>query len=217
MAILSFHPVKHIATGEGGMVLTNNEDLYDKLKLFRSHGIVRSYEGLMDDREQEPWYYEMVSLGFNYRLTDIQAALGISQFKRIQENLVQRNELAKEYGEAFEHNSAVILPPQIGFDILNDPLAPNIHSYHLYTLRLSNPQKRLEFYHYLHNHGILAQIHYIPVHWHPFYRETFGYKIGDYPKAEEYYASEISIPMYHNMKAEDKQYIIDIINNYKDR
>lgn len=217
MAILSFHPVKHIATGEGGMVLTNNQELYDRLKLFRSHGIVKNYDNRTNDQVQGPWYYEMVSLGFNYRLTEIQAALGISQFKRIQENLVQRNEIAKEYGEAFKYNSTVIIPPQIGFDILKDPLAENIHSYHLYTLRLSNPEKRLDFYYYLHKHGILAQIHYIPVYWHPFYRDAFGYKMGDYPKAEEYYASEISIPMYHNMKNEDKQYIIDIVNNYKDK
>lgn len=209
MAILSFHPVKHVATGEGGMVLTNNEELYKKLILFRSHGITKERE-LMEGYDG-PWYYEMISLGYNYRMTDIQAALGISQFKRMDENLKQRNQTAERYDEAFAENGKLITPPQIGFEILKNDKASNIHAYHLYTLRLTDPEQRLGFYHYLHEHGILAQIHYIPVSWQPYYRKHFGYKKGEFPNAELYYASEVSIPMYHNMKEEDREYIIDTI------
>lgn len=212
MAILSFHPVKHIATGEGGMVLTNNEELYNKLILFRSHGITKNPELLTENHG--PWYYEMISLGYNYRMTDIQAALGISQFERINENLRQRNELAQKYNEAFSDNAKLILPPQIGFEIITDDNVQNVHSYHLYNMRLTDPDKRLEFYNYLHENGILAQIHYIPVHLLPYYRKRFGFKEGDFPIAEMYYNSEISIPMYHNMQQEDRDYIIKVVNAF---
>ncbi|MCB6992351.1 UDP-4-amino-4,6-dideoxy-N-acetyl-beta-L-altrosamine transaminase [bacterium 210820-DFI.6.37] len=209
MAILSFHPVKHIATGEGGMVLTNNEELYRKLSLFRTHGITKSPELLEDN--QGPWYYEMISLGFNYRMTDIQAALGISQFKRIDNNLRQRNQIAKIYNEELLTLDGMILPPNVGFEILEDASARSIHSYHLYTLRLESFYDRYKVYAYLHEHGIMAQIHYIPVHLQPYYRQHFGYQKGDYPNAEKYYNGEISLPMYHNMEFGDLEYIIDTI------
>jgi len=215
MAILSFHPVKHIATGEGGMVLTNNEELYKKLLLFRSHGITKDSKLL--NKNDGPWYYEMQSLGYNYRMSDIHAALGISQFKRVNDNLISRNKTAKIYNDAFENLDFLIIPPNIGFNILKTKDATktdNIHAYHLYTLRLKNPAKRLEFYTYLHEKGIMAQIHYVPVHMQPYYMVNFGYKQGDFPNAENYYASEISIPMYHNITVEDRQYVIDTITAF---
>lgn len=213
MAVLSFHPVKHVATGEGGMVLTNNEELHHRLSLFRTHGITKE-PGLLLENDG-PWYYEMISLGYNYRMADMQAALGISQFRRIKENLKQRNETAETYQNAFSQNNNLIVPPEVGFDVLTDSAAENIHAYHLYTLRVKEPKVRPDFYAYLHQKGILAQIHYIPVHLQPYYKKQFGYKRGDFPNAESYYASEISIPMYHNMDKADRDYVIDTIRAYK--
>lgn len=213
MAILSFHPVKHVAAGEGGMVLTNSEKLYRKLVLFRTHGITKDPAVL--SMNPGPWYYEMVSLGFNYRLTELQAALGISQFKRIKQNLKQRNEIAKAYQEVFSQSGIFITPPELGFQILNDVEADHIHAYHLYTLRLKDNSKRLDFYNYLHQQGVLAQVHYIPVHLQPYYKQRFGYRQGDFPNAEMYYSGEVSIPMYHNMDQDDRSYIIETVLKYK--
>ena len=144
MAILSFHPVKHIATGEGGMVLTNHKELYDKLLLFRTHGITKD-PSLMEEPDG-PWYYEMQSLGYNYRLSDIHAALGISQFERINDNLKRRNEIAQKYNEAFSKKEGLIIPPDMGFEIIDNESAEDVHAYHLYTLRLDNRDKRSAFY-----------------------------------------------------------------------
>jgi len=211
MAILSFHPVKHITTAEGGMVLTNSKELYQKLTLFRTHGITKNPEVM--NHNEGPWYYEMKSLGWNYRLSDVHAALGSSQFERIGENLKRRNEIAKYYNEQLGDLPHFIIPPDMGFSILDSDNAPNIHSYHLYTLRLADEKKRLELYTYLHENGILAQIHYIPLHWQPYYQGRFGYKKGDFPKAEIYYSSEISIPMYHGMEDADVEYVVERIKN----
>ena len=213
LAILSFHPVKHITTGEGGMVLTNDQELYDRLLLFRTHGITKDPARM--DRCDGPWYYEMQSLGFNYRLSDIHAALGISQFDRINENLKKRNRIAKAYQEAFSGKTGLILPPGVGFDVIKDDDAENIHAYHLYTLRVADADRRLDFYTYLHDNGILAQVHYIPLHLQPYYQRRFGFRRGDFPKAEAYYDSEVSIPMYHGMEESDLEYVIDKILSYE--
>lgn len=212
MAILSFHPVKHITCGEGGMVLTNNKALYEKLVMFRTHGITKDPKWL--SHNDGPWYYEMQSLGYNYRLSDIHAALGMSQFDRIQDNLKKRNQIAKIYNDSFQSNAALVIPPDCGFEILENDHAGNIHSYHLYTLRIANADKRLDFYTYLHNKGILAQIHYIPLHLQPYYQMNYGYREGDFPNAEQYYRSEVSIPMYHGMEDDDISYVIDKIISY---
>lgn len=209
MAILSFHPVKHITTGEGGMVLTNDEELHRKLLLFKSHGITKDPSQL--SHNDGGWYYEMQSLGYNYRLPDINAALGTSQFERINENLRRRNEIAKRYDEAFCYNEDLILAPSLGFEILCREDAADIHSYHLYTLRLVDGEKRLKFYNYLHDVGIMAQIHYIPLYKQPYYKQHFGYREEDFPNAEKYYKSEISIPMFHGMKNEEQEYVIEKI------
>ena len=214
-AILSFHPVKHVATGEGGMVLTNSRDIYDRLIMFRTHGITRD-EAILS-RCDGPWYYEMVSLGFNYRMTEMQAALGISQFKRLYENLRQRNEVAKFYMDSLADIGGLIMPPDVGFEILESKEPENIHAYHLFTLRVRNPEDRKPLYDFLHENGILAQIHYIPLHFMPYYQKNFGYKEGDCPEAEKYYRSEISIPMFHNMEKEDMEYVAEKIKEFYNR
>jgi UDP-4-amino-4,6-dideoxy-N-acetyl-beta-L-altrosamine transaminase len=213
VAILSFHPVKHITTGEGGMVLTNDKDIYEKLLLFRSHGITKD-EGLLTEHHG-PWYYEMVSLGYNYRMSDIQAALGICQFERLQSNLVSRNHLAKYYEENLSKCEFLRLPLNVGFDASMD--AGTIHAYHLYPVTLMNEKERRPFYDYLHSQGIMAQIHYIPIHLQPYYKNKYGYKKGDYPVAEQYYNTEVSVPMYHNMSEEDREYIVHTIWEYDKR
>ena len=215
VAILSFHPVKHITTGEGGMALTNDEDIYKKLLLFRTHGIIKEKDLLM--RNDGPWYYEMIDLGFNYRMSDIQSALGISQFKRINKNLYDRNSVAKFYTDELGNNEVYILPPNVGFDILdhsNLDDVKDIHSYHLFNLRVKDKKYRKKLYDFLRENGILAQIHYIPVYFMPYYKESFGYSEGLCPNAEEYYYSEISIPMYHNMKQEDTEYVIQKLKEF---
>jgi UDP-4-amino-4,6-dideoxy-N-acetyl-beta-L-altrosamine transaminase len=209
MAMLSFHPVKHIATGEGGMILTNNPDYYEKLLLFRSHGITKNKNLLLENHG--PWYYEMQCLGYNYRMTEMQAALGISQFKRIEENILSRNRAAKFYGSKLKECKGIELPPEIGFEVVGNSLASNIHAYHLYPIIVSNPNLREPLYNYLHENNILAQIHYIPVHLQPYYRDKYGYESGDFPLSEAYYDREISIPMFHNISVEELQFVVDKI------
>ncbi|MBR0308445.1 MAG: UDP-4-amino-4,6-dideoxy-N-acetyl-beta-L-altrosamine transaminase [Mogibacterium sp.] len=209
MAILSFHPVKHVTTGEGGMVLTNSDELNEKLRLFRTHGITRDADKLR--KNDGPWYYEMQSLGYNYRLTDFQAALGLSQFSRIKENLAARNKIAARYHDELSGCELFDLPPQLGFDAEGD----TVHSYHLFTVRCHTPEIRKALHAYLRENGIFAQIHYVPVHLHPYYRDNFGFKDGDFPEAEAFYAGEISLPMYHSMTEEEQGFVIETIKKFK--
>lgn len=209
MAMLSFHPVKHIATGEGGMILTNNLEFYNKLLLFRSHGITKDKSLLTENHG--PWYYEMQCLGYNYRMTEMQAALGSSQFMRIDENILSRNKAAEFYESKLKDCKGIKLPPSVGFEIIQNPGATNIHAYHLYPIIVENPNLREPLYAYLHENGILAQIHYIPVHLQPYYKTTYGFKSGDFPLAEAYYDREISLPMFHNISLEELQFVVDKI------
>lgn len=211
-AILSFHPVKHIAAGEGGMVLTNRKDVYEKLALFRTHGITKDPARLI--KNDGPWYYEMQSLGYNYRITDMQCALALSQFKRLKENIKSRNRLAQRYKEALQDIKQIILPPDIGFEYCTNEKCDNIHSYHLFTICISDKNERKRFVEYMHENGILVQIHYIPVHLQPYYKETYGYKLGDCPAAEEFYEREVSLPMYHTLTDEDQDYVIEKIREF---
>ena len=204
LAIFSFHPVKHIASGEGGMITTNNEELYQKLLMLRTHGIVKSNELYTNSiefaggKDTYPlWYMEMQELGFNYRLTDFQAALGLSQLKRADEGLQRRREIAKTYYEAFKNKS--FIKGQSG--------VVEGHAYHLYIIEVEN---RLELYNYLRTKNIFAQIHYIPCHLMPYYRE-FGWKEGDMPKAEKYYKHCISLPMYPTLTEQEQQFVIENI------
>ena len=209
MAILSFHPVKHVTTGEGGMVLTNSKELCEKLKLFKSHGITRDPDKL--EKNDGPWYYEMQSLGYNYRITDFQAALGLSQFSRMKENIAARNRIAKKYHDSLKDCDFMSLPPNLGFD----PEGETVHSYHLFTIRTDSEKTRLELYNYLRSKGIFVQVHYGPLHLQPYYRHNFAFKEGDCPEAEAFYKCELSLPMYHSMTDEDFDYVVETIKAFK--
>jgi UDP-4-amino-4,6-dideoxy-N-acetyl-beta-L-altrosamine transaminase len=195
LAIFSFHPVKHIACGEGGMITTNDEQLYKKLLLLRSHGITKD-ASLMHENHGG-WYYEMQELGYNYRLTDFQAALGISQLKRLDSSLNRRNEIAKRYNEAFKNSS--IITPKVECDVY--------HAYHLYVIQV---EKRLELYNYLRGKNIFSQVHYIPVHALPYYQKQ-GWRKGDFPVAENLYSKCLSLPMYPTLTEEEQEYVIKTV------
>jgi UDP-4-amino-4,6-dideoxy-N-acetyl-beta-L-altrosamine transaminase len=195
LSVFSFHPVKHIAAGEGGMITTNNERLYRKLLNLRTHGIQQDYSKLTENHG--PWYYEMQELGFNYRLTDIQAALGISQLKRMKQNLSKRHQIAQKYDKAFKNTS--ILVPKVNRDVF--------HAYHLYVI-LSNERDKL--HNYLRQSNIMAQIHYIPIHFQPYYRDQ-GWQKGDLPVAESYYQQCLSIPIYPSLTDSEQNYVIQKI------
>jgi UDP-4-amino-4,6-dideoxy-N-acetyl-beta-L-altrosamine transaminase len=199
LAIFSFHPVKHIATGEGGMITTNNKALYDKLILLRTHGITRDSSLLFDNHGA--WYYEMQELGYNYRMTDILCALGISQLKRANAGLERRKAIAKKYDFEFTNNTNVKTPKYL-----------DGHAFHLYILEVND---RLGLYNYLRSKNIFAQIHYIPVHTMPYYKKL-GLKSGDYPVSEEYYSKCISLPMYPTLTDVEQRYVIDTILEYFD-
>ncbi|EGO62287.1 UDP-4-keto-6-deoxy-N-acetylglucosamine 4-aminotransferase [Acetonema longum DSM 6540] len=190
MTVLSFHPVKIITTAEGGMVLTNREDLYEKLLLLRSHGITRNPAKMVGD-SHGPWYYQQVDLGFNYRLTDLQAALGCSQLQRIDEFVARRQVLAARYNQALSR-----LPLTIPYQ------HPDAYSaYHLYVIRLHTGKlrkTRRQIFEELVGAGINVNLHYIPVHTQPYY-QRLGFKPGDFPRAEQYYQEAISLPMYFGL------------------
>jgi len=207
LAIFSFHPVKHIASGEGGMITTNDENLYKKLLTLRTHGIVKNndlYSNSIEfagGKEDYPlWYMEMQTLGYNYRITDFQAALGNSQLKRADQGIAQRREIARMYNEAFQDKNYV--KGQSGY--------VEGHAYHLYVLEVED---RLGLYNYLRTKNIFAQIHYIPCHLMPYYR-AFGWKEGDRPHAENYYKHCISLPMYPTLSTEEQLYVIDCVDEY---
>ena len=195
MTTFSVHPVKHITTGEGGMILTNNDRLYQRLKLFRTHGITRD-DKLMT-KNDGPWYYEQLELGFNYRITDIQCALGISQMDKLPEFLNRRKNIAARYNEAFADNDNIQIPYQeSGCD----------NAWHLYVIRMKNG-KRKEVFEKLRKAGIGVNVHYIPVYQHPYYR-NHGYKDTICSNAEEYYKECISLPLYPGLKDEEQGYVI---------
>ena len=212
LAIFSFHPVKHITSGEGGMITTNREDLYKKLLELRTHGITRNKELFLNDvatasgnasllnSDYPGWYMEMQELGYNYRLTDFQAALGTSQLKKADKGLKRRREIAKKYTDAFAGKKW--LKGQSG--------SIEGHAYHLYVIEAEN---RLGLYNYLKSKYIFTQVHYIPVHQMPYYKNQ-GYKPGDYPNAEKYYSSCLSLPMYPTLTSKEQNFVIDCINSF---
>lgn len=195
LAIFSFHPVKHIACGEGGMITTNNKELYDKLLILRTHGITKDPALLKENHGG--WYYEMQQLGYNYRLTDFQAALGSSQLKRADEGLERRKEIAANYDKAFAGTSIKTFPVSNA----------DGHAYHLYIIHTEN---RKGLYDHLREHTIFAQVHYIPVHLQPYYKHL-GFKKGDFPKSENYYDGCLSIPMFPSLKELEQEYVINKI------
>lgn len=198
LAIFSFHPVKHIASGEGGMVTTNDEKLYNKLLKLRTHGITKD-PNLMHKNEGG-WYYEMQELGYNYRITDFQAALGTSQLKRADAGLARRREIAQTYFDAFKTNQHT--KGQSG--------VVEGHAYHLYIIEID---KRKELYDYLRSKDIFCQVHYIPVHTLPYYK-NLGWKQGDFINAENYYQGCLSLPMYPTLTKEEQTFVIDTINSF---
>ncbi len=193
-AVFSFHPVKHIATGEGGMITTNNEELYKKLLLFRTHGITKD-PTLMSKHDGE-WYYEMIELGYNYRITDIQAALGISQLKRADEGIKRRHEIAEKYNKAFCNIKGITIP------FLEKGVS---HAYHLYIIQVEN---RIGLYNFLKKNQIHTQVHYIPLHHMPYYQQ-FKNESGNLPIAETYYNHCLSLPMFPILTDEEQNYIIN--------
>ncbi|WP_186758630.1 UDP-4-amino-4,6-dideoxy-N-acetyl-beta-L-altrosamine transaminase [Echinicola salinicaeni] len=207
LAIFSFHPVKHIAAGEGGMITTNDEKLYQKLLALRTHGIVKNdslYTNTIEfsgGKDSYPlWYMEMQDLGYNYRLTDFQAALGLSQLGRANEGVEKRRQIAERYYETFKNASFMI--GQSG--------VVEGHAYHLYVIEVED---RLGLYNHLREKQVFAQIHYIPTHLMPYYKQ-FGWKEGDMPNAERYYRNCLSLPMFPTLSAIDQNRVIDIIKGY---
>ncbi len=212
LAIFSFHPVKHIACGEGGMITTNNKELYEKLLVLRTHGITRKQDDFKNEaawangnaavstNTYPGWYMEMQELGYNYRLTDFQAALGISQLQRAEQGLIKRRNIAARYAAAF--NGKKWLLGQSG--------SVEGHAYHLYIIETED---RLGLYNYLRTKSIFAQVHYIPAHLMPYYKQT-GYKEGDMPNAEKYYSRCLSLPMYPTLTEQEQDYVIKTISSF---
>jgi perosamine synthetase len=207
MTVFSFHPVKHLATGEGGMVTTDRADFAETLRRFRNHGISSEARRRQTDGQ---WHYEMVLLGFNYRLTDIACALGLSQLNKLDTNLARRREIAARYAAAFR-NVAGITPPAVRADV--NP------AWHLYPIRL-NLEKltadRRQIFRALRAENIGVNVHYVPVHLHPYYRERFGHRAGEYPVAEDAYTRLISLPMFHGMVDDDVEDVIRAVGKVID-
>lgn len=197
ISVFSFHPVKHIACGEGGMVTTNSKELFEQLSLLRTHGITKA-----DMSENHGgWFYEMQELGFNYRLTDFQAALGITQLQKNATGVQKRNEIASVYKNAFEG--------KIKFQSLPDR---HFNAHHLFVIEVDD---RKGLYDFLHLNQILAQIHYIPVHQLPYYKKI-GYQGADLTHAEEYYSNCISLPMYPTLTQKEQQFVINKVLEFID-
>ena len=193
LAVFSFHPVKHVATGEGGMITTNNEAYAKRLRLLRTHGITKDPDLLTEHHGK--WYYEMIELGYNYRLSDIHAALGVSQLKRAGNGIQQRRMIADKYNQAFQ-NTDIKIPSESNYVF---------HAFHLYIIQYN---KRKQLYDFLRENKIYTQVHYIPVHYQLYYIQ-FGYKKGDFPVAEKYYEHCLSLPMYPSLNEEEQQFIIE--------
>lgn len=195
MTIFSFHPVKVITTAEGGAITTNDKKISQKLQLLRAHGMTRD-ESLMTEEPHGPWFYEQCALGYNYRISDLQCALGISQMRKLDEFIAKRNMIAKKYDELLSGLPLVL--PKV--------LDGNYSAFHLYVVQV-DPSKtdktRLSLFNYLRENNIGANVHYIPVHTQPVYRDRFGFKKGDFPEAESYYKHVISLPIFPLM--EDKE------------
>ena len=204
ITVFSFHPVKIITSGEGGMATTNIKNIADKLLTFRTHGITRD-ANLIENESDGPWYYEQIDIGYNYRMTDIQAALAISQIKRLNKIVKRRHEIAEVYNEELKD-----LPIQLPWQ---DP--KTYSSFHLYVIRLNLDETDIthkEFFTKMRNAGILVNLHYIPVYFHPYYRRL-GFKKGYCVEAEKYYSDAISIPMFPSLKSKDQMKVIKTIKS----
>ncbi len=194
--VFSFHPVKPITTGEGGAILTNNKKLYEKMCMLRTHGITK------DPKKTTSiggWFYEMDALGFNYRLTDIQCALGLSQLKRLNQFQKRREAAAAYYFKRLKDESHITLPVSL----------PHIkHSWHLFAIEIKNKSKRRAVFDYLQKNGIGVQVHYIPVHFQPYYQKL-GFGTKNYPNAEKYYAGALSLPLFPSLSRKEQDFVIE--------
>ena len=202
ISVFSFHPVKNITTGEGGMILTNNQKLSEKIHLYRSHGITRDTKKMIN-KEEGLWYYEQLLLGFNFRMSDIHAALGISQMNSLDKFISKRNELSQIYTEELKG-----LPLTIQRVRKED-----LSAWHIFVIRLKLSElklSRLEIYNSLRNKGIGVNVHYIPVHLHPFYK-NLGFNKGDFPNSENYYDGAITIPMFTKLKKKEIKFVIQAL------
>jgi UDP-4-amino-4,6-dideoxy-N-acetyl-beta-L-altrosamine transaminase len=195
IGVFSFHPVKHIASGEGGMLTTNSKELYDQLILLRTHGITK--ENMQENHGD--WYYEMIALGFNYRLTDFQSALGITQLAKNEKGVERRNEIAAKYKKAFEGKVKFQSLPQ-----------KTCNAHHLFIIEVD---WRKELYEFLHSNGVLAQIHYVPIHFFPYYKKI-GYEEANLIHSENYYSKCISLPMYPALLEEEQTFVIELVQKF---
>ena len=205
LAIFSFHPVKHIASGEGGMVTTNDRGLYERLQMLRTHGITRD-RGNLRYPDQGGWYMEMQQLGYNYRIPDILCALGISQLSRAESGLQTRQAIAERYDKAFAS------VPGDRLRVHGVPPDNVLHAFHLYVIEVED---RRGLYDYLRERNIFAQVHYVPVHTMPYYRDI-GYEDADLHLSEAYYARGLSLPMYPSLTEEEQRFVIDSVLSFLD-
>lgn len=199
LTVFSFHPVKHITTGEGGMVVTDSDEFAGRMRLFRTHGITKD-PAAMEDVPDGPWSTEMQVLGYNYRLSDIHAALGISQLKKLGMFTARRREIAALYDSLLSEVQGLTVPPS----------SPG-HSYHLYPLQVP-AGRRAEYMARLRGKGIAGMVHYLPVHLHPYYRRNFGWKKGDFPESEAFYSREISLPVFYGLSDEEVRRVAEAIS-----
>lgn len=200
MSIFSFHPVKIITTGEGGAILTNNKKYSEKIQMFRSHGITRD-KALMNQEPHGFWYYQQIELGYNYRMTDIQAALGLSQLQRLDKFINKRHKIANFYSRKLDSKNLV----------LPHCLQASFSSFHLYIIKLKIPGKRKELMESLKKNGIAANIHYIPIHMQPYY-QALGFQKGYLPNSEKYYEDALSIPIYPTLDHKQQDEVVNTIN-----
>lgn len=196
MTILSFHPVKTITTGEGGMVLTDSKDLYEKSKLARNHGMAKR-------PEKGGWYYEIKEPSFNFRITDMQCALGVSQLKKIDKFIQQRIKIVSLYNDAFKNFDGIKTPTEKDYAK---------SAWHIYTIQVKSSVRK-KIFDDLRKQGIGVQVHYIPLHFQPFYKNKYGFKKGDFPVAEEYYNGAITLPLFPDMSFEDVKMVIKSVKN----
>jgi UDP-4-amino-4,6-dideoxy-N-acetyl-beta-L-altrosamine transaminase len=215
MATFSFHPVKHITTGEGGMVLLNDEVVEERTRRIRMHGVSLDIRKRLN--KNTTWLYEMVDLGYNYRVSDLQCALGVSQLKKLPLFLERRNTIAERYGAAFQSMEELSLP-----NLLPSQRALAKHAWHIYVVQLHLDKlkgSREEIFFALRAENIWPQVHYIPVHLHPYYQKELGYKKNDFPRAEAFYEKVLSLPLYPRMSDEDVEDVITgvkkVINYYR--
>jgi len=202
ISVFSFHPVKIVTTAEGGAVLTNNDELARKIALYRSHGITRDQE-LMTEPSHGSWYYQQIALGYNYRMTELQAALGVTQMQRLNDFVSQRHKIARRYDVLLE-DLPVVMPFQ---------LEGTYSGLHLYVIRLNLDKiavSHKQVFDELRGRGVGVNLHYIPVHMQPFYK-NMGFKIGDFPESEKYYSEALSLPVYPNLSEEDQDKVVGVL------